>query len=123
MALIPQLISKIVVPKISSLLAHAWNPRSTKETKKALLLVKELFDNIDPNSDLAKVGLSTFFQFYFLKFLLLTLFHFFKELFNPILVNITHVIEQLPKKIQEVDENKQIKNMLKVFLLKNIFIF
>jgi GC-rich sequence DNA-binding factor len=90
--LIPQLITKVVVPRVASLLGHSWNPRSKRESVRALNLVKEILDIVDPKSDTAK------------------------ELLNSVLVSIQYVIELLPKKIQGENVDKQVKNSLKLLM-------
>jgi hypothetical protein len=54
-AIVPTLVEKIVLNRAIKLLNHIWNPRSTKQTLKAHLLLKELLVYFEAKSPLLKV--------------------------------------------------------------------
>jgi hypothetical protein len=48
--LVPQVVEKVIAPKVTALIANAWNPRLLSQSKKAAELVKQLLIYLEPNS-------------------------------------------------------------------------
>ncbi len=57
--LVPQIIEKVICPKLTTAITNVWNPRLDYQNKNVLELVKQMLIYLDPKSNAIKDLLSS----------------------------------------------------------------